>query len=307
MEYHFTLKIWLRAQVFTKIDSILNCDTIHLITKEGSMNQIFKSSLVLAATLPLSALANPQYKNGFYMGLDLGGTQYQSQFSESLHANYGDEYGDPQLVGMKNSDLNDVVTGFDANIKVGYGLFMKSLFLGVELAANWNNVSDSLSSLTQTVAVGSYVDTYNTTLSSDAHVKYNAFEPTLDFKPGVRMGRNSLLYARFGASYNQVKLTESAHFDEEIYPSFTYSSVQNIHLSETKNVVGFRVGVGMEQKFNRHFAVNVDYIHTDYGNLEVKGAADIATVDGSIVNGFTVEQQADLTRDTVTLGMSYYF
>ncbi len=257
------------------------------------------------------------YHSGFYLGGAIGGNQYLGNTEQELTATYVETF-DFLLVTLGNSeqDYEAKSSGFTGQIQLGYAYVNDWFFGALEVSGNGAGGADfgrNYETKTLNDADG-YIATIS--LSSDMDIELNNFEPVVDLKLGFRVTPNSLLYARVGAAFNEIQLKDTVTFTELTDIDAPFDGIpltSHLDVSESKSVVGLRLGVGGEHRFTQHLAVTLDYIYTDYGSVDVSGVADTAFY-GPCDNftcyyddGLFVSDEVDVTRNVVMLGMNYYF
>ncbi len=273
-----------------------------------------KRNLVLpslvALTLPLAALAHQdaaQVRHGFYVGAAAGASKLTADFDQTLYADYAllSDGGLVHVFGYTNQKFKEDAYRALGQIQVGYAIEWEWLYVGLEASLNGSEMKlEQNNTLVNSQEYEGYVGT----LSSQSDVQLNNFEPVADLKIGFTLPTRTYLYARLGAAFNTLKLTETTTFEQfNELPGFYIS--QYFRESDTDSVVGFRIGAGIEHRFYDHVSVGLDYVYTDYGQVYTVGHQPTKFYEGGPDNDYQVydRTRVDVNRNIITLGVNYFF
>ncbi len=195
--------------------------------------------------------------------------------------------------------------GFGGQIQLGYALFGDTFFIAAEISGNGASNSNGLGQDTETDFYDSF-EGITVQLTTDTDINLNSFEPVIDIKPGFKVGINTLLYARVGVAFNEIEIKNKVHFSEDMNGDVTF--ITDREISNSESVAGLRLGAGMEHRFSEHMAVNVDYVYTTYGSVDVSGYGDIeAYNDAPLSDALAISNSVNVSRDMVMIGLNYYF
>jgi len=281
-------------------------------------------SSMLALSLPLSGMAfhgGDHFDHGFYVGGAAGVSRLSGDIEQTL-------FGITHIV-LTNITIGTgyLDTSFDAEttramgqIQLGYAIAWDWLFVGLEVSLNGSQLhleqhsqafGDSYGP-TEPPFFDSY-DAVRTTITSDADIELNNFEPVADLKLGFNLHNKTYLYGRVGAAFNTIEVHDSITYTQAFFDYFDSAHLnipQGFRTSESESKVGLRVGVGVEHKFFDQVSVALDYVHTEYGSVSVSHFEDTIIAFSSIESSefqFGVSDDVDVRRDVVTLGVNYYF
>lgn len=111
-------------------------------------------------------------------------------------------------------------------------------------------------------------------------------------------------------AFNELHLTSKSNFaysDDSIGPSVPLVN-SLLTSSETKDVVGLRLGIGLEQELFDDLSWTIDYIFTDYGKVDVFGQGDTTSNNDSVTSGgLTQDSSVRVNTQSLMLGIKYYF
>lgn len=272
-----------------------------------------KRNLVLpslvALTLPLAAIAHEEYshlKQGFYVGAAAGASKLTAAFHQDLYAEYAllSSGGAYHAVGYNDYKFKEDAYRALGQVQVGYALQWEWLYVGLEFSVNGSELNlEQDNQLTTSQAYEGYVGT----LSAHTDVQLNNFEPVADLKVGFTLPTRTYLYARLGAAFNTLELTESTTFEQ--YNDIAGRSIsQSFTRSDKDSVVGYRLGAGIEHRFYDRVSVALDYVHTDYGQVYTVGQQFTEFFEPDLNDDRVYDRtRADVTRNIVTLGVNYFF
>ena len=113
--------------------------------------------------------------------------------------------------------------------------------------------------------------------------------------------KNTLLYGHVGAAFNQIEVKNHTNADIESFSTGLIDSTA-FAFNETDNVVGLRLGLGIEQKVTCQFSVNADYVYTDYGSVNAAGVNSSPLGD----IGINAASSADVKTQALMVGFNFY-
>jgi hypothetical protein len=205
------------------------------------------------------------------------------------------EQGAPSLlaeqrnIAFVNSQRGDVCdTRLWGELYVGYNFsFFRCLHAGLRLGANFTT-----GELTSRAAWDPGAERMTLT----ATIRQNHVEPTLDVRGGFIPCHDLLLFVLGGAAYNRIELTQVRLIPQlQLTRSFSTAS----------DLIGWRVGLGLEKLFCCRYGLSFSYIHAYY---PTRHQAQTLAVELDPEQPTRVEAlRARLSRRIATLGFSYYF
>lgn len=252
-----------------------------------------------------SAFASKIY---YYGGLSTGAAYSQADISRHLHV---DVNAGSQLVPSSDfTPSGDIKrTSGLGGVQLGMGMSFDWLYLGIEALGQFSN--GSFDSFDQEYSFVSE-DPQNVPSSfnnNQTHLRMRDFEPALDFKPGIFINKNSLFYARVGMAFNELKITDKAQYSLAHNPNFPVPAVGSTDATKSENVIGLRLGAGLEHHLFDAFTVFMDYTYTQYGDIQVSDSAHLSTERGPFDLIFDTRANAkatDVNKQTLTIGFNYY-
>lgn len=255
--------------------------------------------------------------NGFYLGLNGGILQNQANTDIDVSSSY--LFGGGGNIGTLQNQQNLVIKNSQGIIEgtLGYGFvipFQPYLYLGADAFINEANrkYGALTNSADATPVVGG--GRYSRYLISNTKLRLNNLEEGADLRPGIFITSHTLFYNRIGVCFNDVKLMSDNFFSiiRQNPGTATYNS--RLLASETKNIVGLRIGGGIEEYLADNFTVNADYMFTYYGNISLNETAPVFAETGVfpnfvptvLENGFVSNTKAKVQSQTVMLGINYH-
>ena len=131
-------------------------------------------------------------------------------------------------------------------------------------------------------------------------------------KLGLSLDQNQFSFIDIALKANEINVKDNTVLTIDIETGASATTTQEI--SNSKSVVGLRLGAGAEQRFSQNFAVTLDYIYTNYGSVDVSGTSDVNYINincpGDLCvypDGLNVSDEVKVTRNVWMLGMNYYF
>lgn len=273
---------------------------------------IMKKNLLLAIlpatfiTSSVLAAQDPRHSfDGVYIGIGGGFIQSFSDIKQSTSA-FDLGTTETTTIPETNNRIGDYFGAGKVYIGIGDQLKPSILYFAAELfgeaASKKNNVTYNAFNQVPTDAV-------NTFLSTNVKSQLKDFEYGIDLRPGFIINCNTLIYGRAGASFNRLNLSSNTTFN--IVDNNTQTSSPNsLSIDDTKNVVGLRLGFGVEHALPCNFAITADYIYTKYFNdVNVNGTANVinTVVPSVTVNGLNNSISSTMTTQTILFGLKYYF
>ncbi|MBS0288656.1 MAG: outer membrane beta-barrel protein [Proteobacteria bacterium] len=272
----------------------------------------------ILATLGLSCMtsfaqAHDSPFDGFYLGGSFGGTStsvVQDQITEFRV--FDDSNDDLEVFTFHIDGPNALKTSnsLKGAIFAGYGQAWNQFYFGgeifVDLARykNYNSVEDDFTLGSPNGIVGQFL-TYAIVTGNSTHTKLNQFQYGLDLRPGVLLTPTSMLYGRVGFAINDLDLNSDSFVLASDVGDIEGGSLA-LSLSEEKDKVAWRIGLGLEQSILPCLSCRLDYIYTYYGKARVTG--DVTTfVNPSFFIILDDDTFVKTYNNTVMLGLSYYF
>jgi opacity protein-like surface antigen len=207
-------------------------------------------------------------------------------------------------------DGNSGTTEFVGAVALGYQLVNERLYLGFEVAGTFDGTSDSEASYNNTfLEIYEGRDEFGGYNSVMAKATLQGSEVDVDIKPGYIVNDNFLIYARIGAAFNRLKMESSGDwYETSINQDVDFASEAYDSNSTSKNVVGIRLGAGMEYLVTEHFGISVDYLYTDYGTVHSSvSASDIDEGFYQHISNGSNYSEVHVTTQTAMLGLLYHF
>lgn len=226
---------------------------------------------------------------GSYLGVGVGGffPLYDTQVNTLITARL------PYLAAVNgNGDLSS--NNVFGDVFLGYGFLFNSFYLGPE-------VYFSAGSRPQADFSIQALDSFpNELLSTDTMTKLNLWEAGIDARLGWVATPGSLLFVRLGAAFNNMRLysNTTTYTNGTVVPQ-----TKLIDYSVSKSLVGFRAGVGIEQKLTPRVSVRADYVYTYYGTILTNGLNYNLPL-GPIINTTRVHLQSQAVMGSIIYNFS---
>lgn len=186
---------------------------------------------------------------------------------------------------MKYGDLSDLVAntfrqpvqqyGYSGGIGIGYTRTCGQYLLGGELSGNFYTGNANFAS-------GSSTSAFTDQLSIDRNID-------LIFVPGVFINETTAVYAKAGLAYEQVASKLLSPIDTD--PTY-------IHHSDTANVFGLALGLGVKRQLSSRMDIFAEYLYHDYEKIKFPNFQNFTANYNHI---------ARLTTQNVAVGIHYYF
>lgn len=217
-----------------------------------------------AEAMPAPCPQGMMLRDGFYVGLQGGYDSYKARVSRTLAV--GAAGTATTFVG--NPTIN--ATGFVGGLFAGYGQYFSNMYyLGAELFVNDSSASQTQTSSSTTVGIGS--STYN---KVSANASYG-----VSLLPGVKFNDSTLGYVRLG--YNRADLQGQEVLTPEVgAPATVSSSGRNWHWQG-----GFNYGVGLETAVYQNFSVRSEFNHTTFGSFRTPAGTKFKVSDNQFMVG----------------------
>jgi len=195
----------------------------------------------------------------------------------------------------------------------GYGQTWRSLYLGGEIFANASNYTMSnrintgflqnLAILGDLLLGGSAQINTNVNLSK---IQYGA-----NLRPGILLRPETLLFGRVGFTVATLQFNVNTYANS--FLSSTSQQVQvvfpaTLHLPASRSLVALQLGGGIEQQLNPTWSIIVNYIYTDYRNIDSIGSSvtNFNGVDSLITLQLDGNNHASVITNAITLGAKYH-
>jgi opacity protein-like surface antigen len=249
-----------------------------------------KLTALLLCLSSTSLYANSDSFTGFYLTGALGATnaQFHVQPTIAIEPFEAAMYGSYEMYG--NSPAGRLGLSY-------LHAFKHPFVLGVEGTASYTRAQNGYHSDFVEFLPGQ-ID-----LSITTHLEA---ELTQDFalllKPGYRLGKNTLFYGLIGARWGQVKTSITSEF----FVATGGSPLTAMAEDEEEGVEsGFTAGIGIQQRWNDHFFVSLEYDYTNYGEIEAPSIFTQIVTAGTPVGTLTDQPSVDLISHTVMFAVSY--
>lgn len=258
------------------------------------MKKIAYSLLLLGAQLAQASTPSSHPFTGFYATGEVGVTSAKFgvipySYIEPFDFNFP---GDFDMYGTSPSGL----------VGLGYLYqFNHRFVLGAEATAGYTRADAGYRPEFHEVVAGAnvlaQVSTHlESTLTNDF---------SLLFKLGILCGQNTLFFAAVGPRWGNIETSAETNLSLTIPP-------QQFDAHATDTVSGYQLGVtagvGIQQILTEHFHLKLEYMYTDYGNIDAPTAPANISIDG-VPSGtfFNNAPEIDASTNTVMLGFSYHW
>lgn len=276
--------------------------------------QILFLSLGSIASLNALAAAPNAVFEGLYGGVMGGLVHTKAQTSVNTNTLSDTPFaGSDTDLSSSPQNVNQTKNSGIGALYLGYGKFINNsrFYMAGEVFGDFakrNPASSTYNSL------AGFTPAEYASLATNTQVKLNNGEFGVDFRPGYLVAPNTLLYGRIGAAFNKISLTTNNTYvvagSKEGEGSYSYTST--LPVTNTKNALGLRLGLGAEHYLGNNFALTFDYIYTYYGKVTASNTGNTTGADdtGSAVittGGFTGQSSTKVSTQAAMLGIKYYF
>ncbi len=275
-------------------------------------------SAMLLATVGMAVESSKSNFCGFYTGGSAGGSFKSSGLIVSNNRTLIVDRQDSTLVIPNNTSAEHAQrkNSAVAALYAGYGYVYQDLYFGVEGSLNYANYN-AKSNKTSADSVRAFdsdspdlvsfdINNSNSTL---VKTKLRKLEPTIDFRPGLLLSPNMIMYGRIGATFNKISVTSEIN-DSSTTTSqgLTYPINSSLSAQQNKNKVGLRLGLGLEHNLCDNATIRVDYVHTHYRGLRSNSKIQrIANVVGDRLTTSSTATVKSISNNAIMLGVSYYW
>lgn len=143
---------------------------------------------------------------------------------------------------------------------------------------------------------------FTSTITQQTSVSANSGEIGLDLKPGALLSDDLLLYRRIGVAFNRLNIATNTISTRSDIETTTFASA-----SQSKNVTGLRLGIGMEHKITKYLSLTGDYIYTDYGSISTRAGGVNSSMDGTTIAVVGNTVSGSLRSHAIMIGLTYHF
>jgi len=197
--------------------------------------------------------------------------------------------------GNNLSDTNFGTLHGQGGVHVGYGQFLNRFYLGVDLGAEFADRTESASTYQdQTVAEGGLKDS-STNISTNIGTATYAVK----FKPGFIFAKDFLMYLQIGPVLSRANTILTQNY---IFPTGLNFSLQQT-VNTKKNLIGWCSGFGIQQLLSDHYALSLEYLYNDYGNIK----NNQTSLSPNQLRTFVSKENIALRSQSVMLGIVRYF
>ncbi len=277
------------------------------------------ATLFVTSCFSLSAFA--EFESGYYGTLSLGANWGHADWDGVSSLDAVNDTGDALSIfeSWTPSGATSDDAKFMGNVGLGYQLVDGPLYLGAQISGTFSderNFNENETHHYLVTAEERQKASIDGTSSTQTHVALGDSELDIDLKPGYIFGDNFLVYARIGVAFTQLDMNSSGEWTAI---GTTYANPPNqppiiiINTNQasdsnatSKDVAGFRVGLGAEYLLSEHIGISLDYIFTDYGDISM-------TISGQESDPFSGNHVAgvhspsvDVTTHAVLLGITVH-
>lgn len=275
-----------------------------------------KTSLFLALStaclVATSSYAQSSAFEGYYVGARGGVLQSFANASTSSTATFFNTFGPGTTQTLATASGNTSLgrNFAEGDLFVGYGkkIDCTPFFLSGEIFLNEATRQNTVKSQALNSNSGFGTDDVDALLTSSTRAKLHSFEYGLDFKPGILLNPQTILYGRVGVSFNELDVSSSSSllindFESDVIASSPAS------FSSSQHVTGWRFGLGLEEYLCKCVSVTADYIYTTYGSGHgVSGTADVSnTAISDAITGMSMSGSGKISTQAFLVGIKYSF
>lgn len=218
--------------------------------------------------------------SGYYLGFHLGATELNADTTRTIDTNaYWTAPRQPQVEAAGAIDFED--HGFAGGFQLGYNHVWDWLVLGAEADFSYGSVDVSDAKI---VTYDASASTFQSVTDVDTD-----WLATLRARFGFDL-KGALLYATGGVAAGNVEFTQG--FSDT-------STAAYLALTNDEVRTGWTAGGGIEIGAFKGTTFRVEYLHTDLGTVDLRGAP-VSSNPGTLQTG-----RADIEFDTVRAAMNW--
>jgi len=231
---------------------------------------------------------------GFYVGAYGGAAWADADVEDDFHntGNPDDGVATEDLLAafnvLQHGSLNETLGVY--GIQAGYNVQLQSIVLGIQ--GDFGSLDIDLDDHQSGFWNG--VDP----VTKDVAVKTD-WLATIRGRLGFVPSENLLIYATGGLAITEVDLDQQSSVSTVGGPILI---TLTLDVSETKTLLGWTVGTGMEWAINDRWSFGAEYLHIDFGSIS--GSDHLpGPVEGT--SGPVIDTDADLSVDTVRAFLNF--
>lgn len=252
--------------------------------------------------------------NGYYLGANAGyGWSHKdiNTVGTPIYTNplfpAGSSAISNALAAIGTNDLSKHISGFIGGIQVGYNHHVndEKIVVGIDADIDGFAHSQSSSTVSRIVPVGTFPETYSSTLNLKRSINWLG---TVRGKLGVLWNPSLLVYLTGGLAYGEVSLKQRFTANESLGP-ISYPAV-NAHKSWNKARIGWAVGAGMEWLFRSQWSAKLEYLYYNLGTPNTNMTLDQINnlgVSPVLWGSANVNASTKFAADAIRIGVNYHF
>lgn len=261
---------------------------------------------VLTAAIPLEAEGYYAF-DGFYLGAVVGPEIQRADAEMATSVNFFDSYIFLHLTANANHQTTDQIQVF-GEIFGGWGKqWIEWFYLGGRLGVNFSSFHvTSSNTFTNHDPLDSF---FISTHKNKTTTQLGSAEFTFDLKPGLVFYKRSMLFGMIGGACTNGKLKGESDFTfldlSGFFPPGPYFN--SVSLKQSKTLLGFRYGLGLETFLSKYFSLQVSYIYTHYRKLTASETTSVILPVPGPPNGYTAQFSTKPSKQLFSLGLTGYF
>ena len=253
-------------------------------------NTYLHKRLLTAGFTAVLTIANVAYglgKSGFYAGAEVG-------LDQDL-VNYGPitASADASMRLGLSHNLSLYRTAGLLGVFGGYHASFKHVFADFELSSH-------LGSHHLNTALTAETPVEDETLTADTTTRINSWDPSFDFHLGAHLYKDATLYVILGTTYTREKLVSDSTAADTAGGDTTSATVS---LKTGATVLGFRVGLGLQQPLSENTSLRLSYVFTKFHDLTASGTAEGDSAPMTLTHSVTTT----FKNQAIMLGVLYSF
>lgn len=255
------------------------------------MKKLYFSTILMIITFPATA-------SFFYYAGGAGGMVNYSADINQNSAEILEFASPPPAITMIPSSGHIKESTIAGQLQFGLGYKHHHWYLAAEASGQFSDGDIGEMSPTFALHMSPFINSIQ-----NIGAKLNSFELAVDLKPGFYLSPRTLVYGRVGAAFNEL----------EVHQSFSFQSDEvNVHdiasISESDNVVGLRLGLGVEHNIYDELTIFLDYVYTQYPDESLNFSQTLDIVElGVIANIDNNFEYSGINKQSIMLGFNYYW
>ena len=255
---------------------------------------------------------------GFFIGLAAGPALISADNEVDTTIDYAEfvTASDPVAFILHHLEYTNTLDVEDVSIpgrlSTGYGWCVGNCwYMAVELSVFGSGNSE----VTEEIAVTEELTDTEQGTMTELHWK-NSVTPALgaqgalDFKTGIFLSRQFLVYGRIGLAVADVEITSVLQLETVSSTDITLIGAADFTDTVSEIAGGIHLGMGVEQQIIEELGVIFEYTYVNYGSFNIDHSVQTYANTGlpDVTTGnMTTDTTVTLSQQTLWIGVNYHF